>query len=462
MEHPQGAMPPARPQKIVVRDREIHFFLRGALQDLDISIDHVDVLPVIEEIFDSLQQFGRSAVETLPADWEQAIQEQARRLWDNAPWHHLSDDQILQINLNYWDLESLYVSVLGMAGLEYGLLIYRTLDSLIQFRKTATMDMLSPQQMQQAFLSQDCLFLNFELVREPQNAGLLPLPWMQSAPSEVIPEYGSLHPLEGLRTSLEIQEAAVLQVCLEALNQFFEEHESTLGGSQFPKLSKQMSLPDPLGDCPLVITVSTCPEITAQIEATEEALQANGQGLMGLPRFRDEYVPEGAIILLTILKRELADEIRRTSSYFTMGKAPSKLPALPIVVIQTSRPKARKLVADFQAAGGVQAVCFNSGCDPMTGDTLKLGLIQTGNEDFHLFVEFSEDDHQDSQVLHRWHQDCKKSKGLCGVLIASGVTGTAKGAPGIKEVVAFFEARFRTPEELNIPPLQMSYALEWE
>jgi hypothetical protein len=98
----------------------------------------------------------------------------------------------------------------------------------------------------------------------------------------------------------------------------------------------------------------------------------------------------------------------------------------------------------------------------MTGDTLKLGLIQTGNEDFHLFVEFSEDDHQDSQVLHRWHQDCKKSKGLCGVLIASGVTGTAKGAPGIKEVVAFFEARFRTPEELNIPPLQMSYALEWE
>jgi hypothetical protein len=47
-------------------------------------------------------------------------------------------------------------------------------------------------------------------------------------------------------------------------------------------------------------------------------------------------------------------------------------------------------------------------------------------------------------------------------MIASGVTGAAKGRPGPKETVAFFETCLKTPEELDIPPLQMSYALDWE
>jgi hypothetical protein len=41
MEHPQSPARPARPSKIVVRDREIQFFLRGVLQELDITIDYV-------------------------------------------------------------------------------------------------------------------------------------------------------------------------------------------------------------------------------------------------------------------------------------------------------------------------------------------------------------------------------------------------------------------------------------
>ena len=39
IEHPNSPGKPARPQKIVVRSREIQFFLRGALQELDIAID---------------------------------------------------------------------------------------------------------------------------------------------------------------------------------------------------------------------------------------------------------------------------------------------------------------------------------------------------------------------------------------------------------------------------------------
>ena len=41
IENPHSPAKPARPQKIVVRNREIQFFLRGALQSLDINIDYV-------------------------------------------------------------------------------------------------------------------------------------------------------------------------------------------------------------------------------------------------------------------------------------------------------------------------------------------------------------------------------------------------------------------------------------
>ncbi|MEM7649646.1 MAG: hypothetical protein AAF283_10715 [Cyanobacteria bacterium P01_A01_bin.70] len=115
MEHPQGAIPPARPHKLVVCDREIHFFLRGALQDLDLTVDHAETLPIIDEIFESLQQPEASAESSLPPDWENVLNEQAHQLWDNAPWNYLGDDQILQIELNQWHLGTLYVSVLGMA-----------------------------------------------------------------------------------------------------------------------------------------------------------------------------------------------------------------------------------------------------------------------------------------------------------------------------------------------------------
>ncbi len=46
MEHPHSPAKPARPQRIVVRDREIQFYLRGVLQDLDIAIDYAPELPV--------------------------------------------------------------------------------------------------------------------------------------------------------------------------------------------------------------------------------------------------------------------------------------------------------------------------------------------------------------------------------------------------------------------------------
>jgi hypothetical protein len=465
MEHPQGAMPPARPQKIVVCDREIHFFLRGALQDLDVVVDYTDSLPIIDEIFESLQQPDAEDESSLPPDWENALNQQAQQLWDNAPWNYLSDDQILQIELNQWDLDTLYVSVLGMAGLEFGLLIYRSLDSLTQFRKTAIEWNITPRQMQQAFLSQDCLFLNFDLIRDEDAPSLLPLPWMPSAPSEVIPEFGSLHPLEGLRHTLELEEAAALRVCLEGLNRFFEAHEDVLSRPNFPTISSSYRLTNPLDNSRLSVKLATCPTITDQLAIAEGFDPANSNmPAFDLPRFRDDYVPEGSMVLLTQLPAPMLEEIQRGGKrYYAIAQSPAQPDdKLPVVAIQTTRPKAQKLATQLEAARGIQAVCFNPGSDPMSGDTLQLGLLHTGDGDFHLFIEFLLDDAHDHRLLTQWHEWCEASGGLCGVMIASGVTGAAQGKPGPKEAVAFFETRLKTPEELNLPPLQMSYALDWE
>ncbi|MBE7379998.1 MAG: hypothetical protein F6J95_001125 [Leptolyngbya sp. SIO1E4] len=463
MEHPQGSMPPARPHKIVVRDREIHFFLRGALQGLDVIVDYAETLPIINDIFESLQQSDDPVESSLPETWVAALNEQAHHMWENAPWNNLGDDQILSIELNHWDLDTLYVSVLGMAGLEYGLLIYRSLESLTQFREMAMLDTLSTQQMQQAFLSQDCLFLNFDLIQEDEASQLLPLPWLRSAPSEVVPEFGSLHPLEGLRTALELEEAAALQICLEGLNQFFQQHEGRLDGAEFPEIMSQFSIENPIDHSPLTVTVQTRPDIAAQLAALEEQDEGGSSASpLDFPRFRDDYVPEGSMVLLTRLPEGMPALLQASPLYYAIAEAPAPLEVFPIIAIQTSRPKAQKLVAQLQAAKGIQSVCFSPGLDPITGDALQLGLLQTGDGDFHLFIEFLREDPQDRQMLDQWYQWCELSGNLCGVMIASGITGAAKGKPGLRETVAFFETSLKTPEELNLPPLQMNYALDWE
>jgi hypothetical protein len=462
MEHPQGAMPPARPQRLVVGDREIQFFLRGALQNLDLTIDYGTKLPVIDDIFESLQQHQPPAEATLPPDWLAAINDQAQKMWDNAPWNYLSDHQIIGVTLNHWAIETLYVSVLGMAGMEYGLLLYRSASALQQFREMALQPERTTQQMQQAFLAQDCLFLNFELVREDDDEPVIALPWMQSAPSAVEPDFGSLHPLEGLRHSLELEEAAALQISLEALNRFFKTNGGKLSKALFPALKATYTLTDPITEKCLKVKVATETEVTAALGALDEAAAVPAAADLGkFPAFRDDYVPEGALILMARFSADDMVKWRSQAFYQALSDVPAK-GELPILVIQTSRPKAKVLAQQLQKADGVVAVCFNPGRDPMTGERFHLGLIKTGDGEFHLCVEFSEEDPDDHRLVQRWQKWHKQHQGHCGVMVASGVTGVSRGKPGIKEALAFFETRSHTPEELGLPPLQMSYALDWE
>lgn len=468
IESPQSSLPPARPKKIVVRDRELQFYLRGAIQGLEIEVDYAPELPLIDELFNALQQSSGMEDAELPDRYGDAMIDKAMEIWELGPWHSLNEQQVIAIELNAWDIETLYVSVLGMGGVEYGLLMYRTLDSLKQFRERVLSGQQSPKQMQEAFLEQDCLFVNFELLEDsPPSGPFAALGWANVAPDAVDPVFGSIHPLEGLRSQLANEEGAIFLVAMEALHRFLGKHRARLEKPPYPTLQGNYRIPNPeKSHAPaLKVTVKTLPEVTEELlEQTEQAIGDEEDGLT-FPILRDDYVPEGAIILLTQIKRSWLDLVKRDPMVAYVDNPDRPLPnqsTLPAVIIQTSRPKAKTLIQNLKQAQGVQAICFNPGSDPFSGTSFELGLLQTGDGEMHLFAEYDDGPGPDRQHLARWDQWQQASEGCCAVVITSGVTGQAKGNPGIKDIVGVFEARHRTPADLDLPPLMLQYAAEWE
>ncbi len=472
IEAPQGNLSPARPQKIVVSDREIQFYLRGALQGLDIAIDYAPELPLIDELFNALQQSAEMTEAELPPRYAEAMIDKAMEIWELAPWHSLNEQQVLAVELNAWDIETLYVSMLGMGGVEYGLLMYRSLDSLKQFRQRVLMGQQSPKQMQEAFLEQDCLFLNFELFDdEPLPDAPQPVSWLAAAPEAVQPDFGSIHPLEGMRSQLADEEGATFLVAMEAIQRFVTRYRAQLEKPPLKALQGNYKIPNPEKNsrsATLKVTVKTLPEVTAELAAeTDQAMADSPLGLLpDFPVLRDDYVPEGAIIILTQFQRQMLNTLRLDPAIAFQGQATPNGTAdalsLPVVLIQTSRPKAKKLIQQLQQAQGVKAVCFNPGNDPYSGDAFELGLMQTGDGELHLFAEYETNGSTDRHLLERWHTWQRDCDGACAVIIASGITGSSKGKPGMKDIVGIFEAHCRTPQDLHLPPLMLQYATEWE
>ncbi|MEL7358689.1 MAG: hypothetical protein AAFY54_13480 [Cyanobacteria bacterium J06648_10] len=508
IEMPQGRVEPARPRKVVVRDREIQFFLRGALQALDIPVEYASELPVIDDVFEKLQAPNVPQA-NLPAAFENTLIEKCALLWRAAPWNHLSEQEILAIELNCWEIETLYLSILGLAGMEYGLLFYRDLSSLQQFRHKLLHGNHSQEDMQQAFLEQNCLFINFNPEEQAQ-----PLPLFKHSDQPASPkmsigyEFGSLHPLEGLRSQLAEEEVASLIVVLEALNRFFKKHDISADNFALKPVTSRFRIPNPATELAtepapkspkdaglrpqpaapeqshdskshgteeadtIAVKISTVPEVSAAF--LEETLQTDvpptdNPSEVENAAIVDDSVPEGSLIMLGSHKEKDIEPLRthRRIHYQSFLEQPEPITRpqnkskWPILTIQTTRPKAKQLVERFRQEGGIRAICFNPGSDPLSGQVFQIGLIQTAKGQLHLFNEYEISDPTDSQALEKWATNSAGNGNCCGCIVAAGSTGTKRGRPTAREVVAFFEAQTKLPEELGLTPLVMSYAPDW-
>ncbi|MEM1369955.1 MAG: hypothetical protein AAGG02_18505, partial [Cyanobacteria bacterium P01_H01_bin.15] len=160
IEAPDKPSQPLRPHKILVRDRQLQFFLRGALQSLHISVDYVPELPLIDELFRRFENMKGSDSPSLPSSLRRQLNQVAAEIWQLQPWQWLADDDILEISFNKAPIDKVYACMLGMLGQEFGIILYRSKQSLRQFRAASGNDDLVLEE--EAFLNQDCWFINFE------------------------------------------------------------------------------------------------------------------------------------------------------------------------------------------------------------------------------------------------------------------------------------------------------------
>ncbi len=459
IESPHPPCTPARPQKIVVRDREIQFFLRGALQGLDINIEYARDLPLIDQLFQSFQQMGSDIPPALPPEYDAKLQEIAYEIWQQEPWDSLADSDILSLKIDGLINEPIYVCVMGMMSAEYGVLLYRSLDSLKEFRKVALSGK-SIEELEKAFLAQDCWFLNYEEI-DGEDDELED--WDLEAEVDIVPFFGSLHPLEGMRPFLDAEEAQIVHVALEGILQFCDQYEDELERDDIPKITQSYEIPllSPTQKTQSVsIEVSTLPELTAELLSLDSNSDSDdGIDLM----IEEDLVPEGSLVTLGSISWDLAQSLKtQPRTYYQALDINQKIKSLPAILIQTSRPKAQTLINTIKESGGLKTVCFNPGNDPFSGDTYDLGMLQTGDNKLHIFAEYPRNVSRHAQALERWYQSCEKTQGYCSLIITMGITGASRGNPQPKDMLAVFEARTIAGSELGMGVLQLMPSFDFE
>ncbi|MBK1989512.1 hypothetical protein A0J48_018560 [Sphaerospermopsis aphanizomenoides BCCUSP55] len=461
IEHPHSPAKPARPQRIVVKDREIQFYLRGVLQDLDIAIDYAPELPLIDELFRSFADIIDNQVPDLPPQYAELLHQKAFAVWEAAPWNFLEEQQILSIEINKWDVGTLYASVMGMLGMEYGILLYRSEDSLKRFRADVLQDEESQEGLEAAFLKQDCLFLTFEQVDEDEDEDLTDLPL-----SEIEPTFGNIHPLEGLRSVLYDDEALVMFVALESILRFVRDYRHQLYEEDFPSINRRYRISVPDADeatKSVSVTVSTMPELAAELEEMAGFyLPDEDEDATEFRSLRDDLIPEDSFLSLGVISWEMLKSLRQQVNYHTEEEIIEAGDGLPVILIQTSRPKAKTVIESIEAAGGLKAICFNPGANPSDGEQYDLGLLQTENGELFLFGEFLDNDPIHVEARKKWNQRCQNTNGFCGLIIAKGLTGNSRGNPQLKDMMALFEARSLSSQDLGIGILQLMPQLEFE
>ncbi len=453
IESPHHPSQPNRPQKIIVRDREIQFFLRGVLQDLDINVEYSPQLPLIDRLFEGFAVMDDEQPAALPALYEQAIKGVASKIWHNAPWELLADSDILRVDLKDCEINQVYICIMGMMSAEYGILLYRSLDSLKQFRAAALGENNSATELEKAFLAQDCWFLNYEEISEDD----LKDDFLEEAAVESF--FGSLHPLEGMRHSLDETETKIVYATLESLLRFCTRNRSTLEQEPIKAIAKSYRITLPALESAkqtISTTVSTLPELTAELlslgssDRSESLIQK-----IDIP-IQEDLIPDGSLISLASIPQELIKQLKhQPKTYCQSSKVSYKATEIPTIFIQTTRPKAQNLINRIKNAGGLKAVCFNPGHAPFSGEVYDLGMLQTEDDELYIFAEYSQDVAQQSKALEKWQQRCKKTQGYCGLIIAMGVTGANRGNPKAKDMLALFEVKSINGSELGMGVLQL-------
>lgn len=471
IENPHGPAQPARPQKIVVRDRQLQFFLRGALQSLEIAIEYVPELPIIDHIFQSFSEFMGRKTPQLPPAFQRVLTNKALEIWDNQPWLDIADHTIMAIQLE--GEEPLYLCVMGMLGQGYGVLLYRSLESLKRFRASISQEC-EVEDLDQVFFSQDCWFLNYESRNEEDEDEDEEFDLGDLGREEIRPIFGSIHPLEGMRPFLDEEECVSVYLALTAFDRFYtdfeEDFEEYEEDEDVPLLKQTYSIPLPTSlkegkgkAITVPVTIETLPELAREflLAIMGEDEEDNDEEEIEI---RSDLVPDNCQISLGMLSWDILDMFKnhatKISSYCKDQPTPHKGDGFPVIVIQSTRPKAKQMIQRILDEGGLQAITYAIATNAYTERELELGILKVGNNDaqdqYYFFNDFPQNAiHKKAKTL--WEKRCTNTKGSCGLIISMGVTGSGKGKVELRDMLAFFETSYIPAEVLGIGSLKIMH-----
>lgn len=461
IEDPHNPAEPARPQKIVVCDREIQFFLRGALQNLEITVDYVPQLVLIDELWRNFADINQTSEQEISSELEDLLDEVAEDIWYQEPWELLTDHDIIKIQVNLPDIDNIYACIMGMLGEEYGIILYRSLDSLKNFRNAAFKadEEALDNELERVFLQQDCWFVNYAPIDENE------LDMNDLDVDDVQSLFGSIHPYEGMRPLRDENEALPIYLALEGLKRFVDECEDELNLEQINHLSANYKIDISSESKPFNINISTMPELAQELmEMLEEAEREAEEQLSNETFFlKDNLIPPGSILSLTSMSWELLDFLNQKQRTFFDGLDTTILESLkeknnpfPVILIQTTRPKAKILIQQLQAEGGLEGISFNPGVDLYDEVSYDLGILQTPQNNLYIFAQFAKQDESKlSQLVHQWQKKVKKLNNHCGLLIAMGATGSSRSNPQFKDMMGFFPTTLKSSKELGLGTLTL-------
>ncbi|MGA1474068.1 MAG: DUF6930 domain-containing protein [Prochlorothrix sp.] len=498
-----------RPRKIVVRDRELHFFLRGILQNLEIKVEYQPFLPVTDQLMMTLTRLVQRHPPALSLPEQHWLQAQTQNLWATAPWQWLADHQILEVQFPDLQHNPLHVSVLGKLALEFGLLFYRSQASLQEFRQQMLNPQLDSPSAEEAFLRQDCFYLTY---LSPPSADT-PVP-------AVLPvEVGSIHPLDGIQPRLSGEQLRIVVVAIEALTRFFQQYQSQL--EAFPALSQdyRIDLPSnvaPVDFAPCHVRVTTCPQLSQQLQQAPTLLPMTLPGPPGLwssphqvldrLQVQQTLIPDRAMVSVgqlpwtvysSLVERQIVRSIWPWNE--TTGNGADGLQAdmgtvqgtgiqgeqqrhgkqleeeknryrvfqedcrgsvqsgegLPIILVQSTQSQAKALIGAIEAAGGLEAIGFNPGHDPVSHMVVDLGLLKLRNGVFEVFGEYNSEGQGHRLARQKWDQRTHNNGGRCGLLLATGVNGPSQGKPSLQDLVQLWEVPAWSPEQLGLGMLRL-------
>jgi hypothetical protein len=368
----------------------------------------------------------------------------------------------------------LYVSLLGNLGVEFGIILYRSLDSLRQFRAEAVNPYHSSEEMEAVFLRQDCLFLNFDADDDEDEGEFLPfssdlLPDAKSVSSYV----GSIHPLEGMRPFLENEDAVTMIAALRAIQSFYQKHKRKFKKTQFPKLAGSYQYEFPEDWVPHVeVAIKTCPDLAQELLTMgDDDGEDNGEddwynALLEMPDdlpvrlmgkagqrvetglIRDDLIPANTMVSLGMLPWQIVQYLEQAGLCFQVGSERQEGEGLPVVMVQTSRPKAKGMVERLTLAE-IQGIGFALGLTPDQEPSVELGIITAKNRDIYLFYEYDLHDPVHQRAREAWDKRTEATKGWCGLVIARGITGQSRGNPQLPDLVGVFKAKALLPSDFQ-------------